>query len=86
MSAEASVGEIAGRLTKAQRGAVLAVTAEWQKLYPDRAELEDVRLIKHPLFQSHPMIGQGSFEYRLTPLGLLVKAHLNRPDAEKEME
>lgn len=64
------VGAIAAGLTKAQRHAIHRLDGEWRFLglasRPDKC---------HPVIErwNRPY---GGFNYRLTPLGLAVRAHL----------
>lgn len=76
MSAEASVGEIAGRLTFIEQ--CFLSEGRIRMAYPFEVQARD-RLIARGL------VTKRWFSYRWTPLGLAVRNHLNRPDAEKEM-
>lgn len=74
MGEATQVAAIAAGLTKAQRWFVCALSESWVlpgdiKAKPNHGANRDLRLI----ITSHD--GQGR-EYRLTPLGLAVRAHL----------
>ena len=100
MSAEASVGEIAGALSPKQRAALFAAEEHrWQNakeigahgsvlcslcwFWPKGADpISPCSCLLSRDYEDAPL----RYIYRLTPLGLKIKAHLNRPDAEKEMK
>lgn len=77
---DADVAGIVGKLTKAQQWFVSALSPSWQHprdigANPNHGSNRDRRLVEASTE------GQGR-EYRLTPLGLAVRAHLISSDNE----
>jgi hypothetical protein len=76
------IAKIAAGLTKAQREALSALSPEWQPA-PSGVTRQSVAALKWDLCERGWPHGRkincSPVEYRLTPLGLAVRAHLKEP-------